>query len=98
MRWCRRGVTHPCPQAAGNKRGQDSYGSAMLDRNGRCWPSLDAGTIVGQLWGHYLMLPSQLANGHNDLLTHWTGSHFSLSAGAPLSRSTSTRLQHTDIL
>ena len=27
-----------------------------------------------------------------------TGFHFSLSAGAPLSRSTSTRLQHADIL
>ena len=47
-------------------------GSAMLDRDGRGWRPLDAGTIMGQLWGHYQMRPSQLSNGHRDLRPHWS--------------------------
>ena len=44
----------PCGAAAPaswHPRGRDD-GYAMLDRNGRCWRSLDAGAIMGQLWGH----------------------------------------------
>ena len=51
MRWCRSGVTHPRPQAAGNKRCQDSYGSmAPL-----CWIAMDADGhrwMRVRLWGN----------------------------------------------
>ena len=51
----------PCGAAAlasWHPRGRDD-GSAMLDRNGRCWRPLDAGTIMGQLWGHNTDTPSR---------------------------------------